>query len=250
MQTPTGGGQAPPAPAPPSPPALAAWLPPSLAASPAALEGMRLFSAQAQRLMGPEAGAALERATDQLLGQGLDSGQAVAAQQPGGGGARPPLPAPPPRGLALVFRHNCLHSSCADERCALCAQSQARRCTRAFAPKYLAGDALKAACGAGIRCAPCPQLFVCCWPGPCIAACGLELAQSKHHRSKPLDQSAGSSSSTEAAAAPSPTTHRSSCRHGQLACCVAAVPAAAALAHQKANQLAATSPPPSHSLPP
>lgn len=50
----------------------------------------------------------------------------------------------------------CRHLGCADAHCQLCAQNQLRRCPQAFCPKYLAGDPLKAACGAAIRCAPAP----------------------------------------------------------------------------------------------
>ena len=61
-------------------------------------------------------------------------------------------PGPAARGrLALAFRHNCQHPGCAEAHCTLCRQSQSRKCGRTFAPKYLAADILKAACGAPIR---------------------------------------------------------------------------------------------------
>lgn len=53
------------------------------------------------------------------------------------------------------------HVSCADVHCLLCAQSQNRRCPRTFSPKYLAGDVLKAGCGATLRCAPTHLLPAC-----------------------------------------------------------------------------------------
>lgn len=40
---------------------------------------------------------------------------------------------------------------CLDMACALCAQNPQRRCDRNFAEKYLAGDVVKAKCGASIR---------------------------------------------------------------------------------------------------
>ncbi len=40
---------------------------------------------------------------------------------------------------------------CRDARCPLCAQCQYRRCVGHFDGKYLAGDMLKAKCGAEIR---------------------------------------------------------------------------------------------------
>lgn len=40
---------------------------------------------------------------------------------------------------------------CLDEDCNLCAENPKRRCDCNFAPKYLAGDILKAKCGASIR---------------------------------------------------------------------------------------------------
>jgi len=51
----------------------------------------------------------------------------------------------------LAFRHDCLHLGCADLRCKLCTNAQARRCSKNFCTKYLVGDALKAECGAPIR---------------------------------------------------------------------------------------------------
>ena len=45
----------------------------------------------------------------------------------------------------------CRHLGCNDTTCALCAQNPQRRCQGNFASKYLAGDVLKAKCGASIR---------------------------------------------------------------------------------------------------
>ncbi|KAK9825131.1 hypothetical protein WJX81_002021 [Elliptochloris bilobata] len=54
--------------------------------------------------------------------------------------------------LQLVFRHDCLNLGCLDPGCMLCLQNPQRRCNHScFAPKYLAGDILKAKCGASIR---------------------------------------------------------------------------------------------------
>ncbi|KAK9806750.1 hypothetical protein WJX72_001396 [[Myrmecia] bisecta] len=53
--------------------------------------------------------------------------------------------------LQLVFRHDCLNQGCLDSECPLCAQNPLRRCEGNFAQKYLAGDILKAKCGAAIR---------------------------------------------------------------------------------------------------
>ena len=50
---------------------------------------------------------------------------------------------------ARASRCRCL--GCRDGRCALCAQCQYRRCVGHFDGKYLAGDMLKAKCGAEIR---------------------------------------------------------------------------------------------------
>lgn len=40
---------------------------------------------------------------------------------------------------------------CLEPGCALCAQNPNRRCSNNFSGKYLAGDVLKAKCGASIR---------------------------------------------------------------------------------------------------
>ncbi|KAK9790768.1 hypothetical protein WJX73_001816 [Symbiochloris irregularis] len=53
--------------------------------------------------------------------------------------------------LQLVFRHDCLSLGCLDQECSLCAQNPHRRCEGNFSGKYLAGDVLKAKCGASIR---------------------------------------------------------------------------------------------------
>jgi hypothetical protein len=59
---------------------------------------------------------------------------------------------------------------CTDAHCLLCAQNQNRRCTRTFAGKYLAGDLLKAACGATIRCAGLLACLCLLWPSAFISA--------------------------------------------------------------------------------
>ena len=59
---------------------------------------------------------------------------------------------------------------CTDAHCLLCAQNQNRRCTRTFAGKYLAGDLLKAACGATIRCAGLLACLCLLRPGAFICA--------------------------------------------------------------------------------
>ncbi|KAK9817517.1 hypothetical protein WJX74_004575 [Apatococcus lobatus] len=56
-----------------------------------------------------------------------------------------------PSELQLVFRHDCLSLGCLEPGCQLCAQNPHRRCEGNFANKYLAGDVLKAKCGASIR---------------------------------------------------------------------------------------------------
>ena len=45
----------------------------------------------------------------------------------------------------------CRSLGCLDTECSLCAQNPHRRCEGNFAGKYLAGDVLKAKCGASIR---------------------------------------------------------------------------------------------------
>ena len=45
----------------------------------------------------------------------------------------------------------CRNLGCMDPGCKLCEQNPRRRCTGNFAEKYLAGDPLKAKCGAAIR---------------------------------------------------------------------------------------------------
>jgi hypothetical protein len=77
----------------------------------------------------------------------------------------PPAPPPPPARS---------HLGCSDGHCQLCAQSQSRRCPQAFAPKYLAGDAIKAACGASIRRASGlatagPEQGACCFALHCLS---------------------------------------------------------------------------------
>ncbi len=61
-----------------------------------------------------------------------------------------PLPVPP----AIP----CRQLGCPDAHCQLCEQNPLRHCPPAFCSKYFVGDALKAACGAGIRCV----LSLCC----------------------------------------------------------------------------------------
>lgn len=64
---------------------------------------------------------------------------------------------------------SCRNLGCLDPACTLCAQNPQRRCNDScFAPKYLAGDILKAKCGASIRVevisrttgAPAPQTLI------------------------------------------------------------------------------------------
>lgn len=46
---------------------------------------------------------------------------------------------------------SCRNLGCNTASCLLCAQNPNRRCNRTFSPKYLAGDVLKAHCGASIK---------------------------------------------------------------------------------------------------
>ncbi|CAL8462805.1 g2338 [Coccomyxa elongata] len=52
--------------------------------------------------------------------------------------------------LALAFRHQCLFLGCKDSTCQMCSQNPNRQCDVNFNGKYLAGDILKAKCGASI----------------------------------------------------------------------------------------------------
>ena len=45
----------------------------------------------------------------------------------------------------------CRNQGCPDMACRICAENPNRRCRGNFADKYLAGDVLKATCGAPIR---------------------------------------------------------------------------------------------------
>lgn len=69
-----------------------------------------------QRLV-PEAAAALQTATQELLGQAGPDGAATSGAEAGVAAAAAAA-APPPE-LALVFKHDCLHLGCADLHCKL-----------------------------------------------------------------------------------------------------------------------------------
>ena len=56
-----------------------------------------------------------------------------------------------PPAWALAFTHACRHYGCREPGCALCAANPRRACATTLAPKCLAGDALRAACGADVR---------------------------------------------------------------------------------------------------
>ena len=56
-----------------------------------------------------------------------------------------------PREWAVRFAHDCAHLGCREPLCLLCQHNPRRICPGALAPKGLAGDALRAACGAGAR---------------------------------------------------------------------------------------------------
>jgi hypothetical protein len=58
--------------------------------------------------------------------------------------AHPSLPPSSPRTATSA-------PGCADDQCALCQHSTARRCASPFDSKYLVGDTLAARCGAGVR---------------------------------------------------------------------------------------------------
>lgn len=51
----------------------------------------------------------------------------------------------------LKWNKTCRSLGCLEPGCALCAQNPNRRCSANFSSKYLAGDVLKAKCGASIR---------------------------------------------------------------------------------------------------
>ncbi|PRW58095.1 CSE family protein [Chlorella sorokiniana] len=103
-----------------------------------------------QQRLGPEAAAALQAATQELLGQAAAGGGAASGAEAGAAAASAAAAFRPPE-LALVFKHDCLHLGCADLHCKLCEQNQSRKCGRHFAGKYLSGDSIQAACGAPIR---------------------------------------------------------------------------------------------------
>ena len=52
---------------------------------------------------------------------------------------------------ALAFTHTCTNLGCREPGCALCAHNPRRACVSALAPKCLAGDGMRAACGAPPR---------------------------------------------------------------------------------------------------
>ena len=55
------------------------------------------------------------------------------------------------RGLGSRRDLLCRNQGCPDMACRICAENPNRRCRGNFADKYLAGDVLKATCGAPIR---------------------------------------------------------------------------------------------------
>ena len=55
------------------------------------------------------------------------------------------------RACCLTALMSCRNQGCPDMACRICMQNPNRRCRGNFADKYLAGDVLKATCGAPIR---------------------------------------------------------------------------------------------------
>ena len=112
----------------------------SVAATPALAAALAATTAAAP---GPAAVAtAYAAAWDDTHG-----GHSDAAQAAGSMAAATSTATAPPQ-WALVFTHACTNLGCREPGCALCAHNPRRACVGALAPKCLAGDSLRAACGA------------------------------------------------------------------------------------------------------
>ena len=72
-----------------------------------------------QQKLGPEGAAALQTATQELLGQAGPDGAATSGAEAGAAAAAAAAAAARPPELALVFKHDCLHLGCADLHCKL-----------------------------------------------------------------------------------------------------------------------------------